>query len=461
MEGLLSWEDLVKDKIYNAGRLFPARSEGKGPFLQPLHCGLTEKRLINPAKGLNCLHPACVELEALFNHIERVRKWECPLCLSPLPYYQIFIDLRLKQILAKLSRKGDEQTSRVEVYGDGSWQVEKSGSGTFLQTTLSVDTSSVMSLYPVTTSSSVLPSLSSLVNSRQDPSYLLQFPWNRNDVLAFNFQEHTWVPVSNLTNSLRKYSFFTMIYTSPLDLYICGGVDYEYYQTPLVHYFHPKNNSLERKKAMSLPRSHFAGAHVSGVIYVFGGLCNGETLATCEKYTIEQDKWEDIAAMPVGRCCHIAAVRSDNSVMVVAGSEFSGQTRTILIYSTVLDQWTSVALALPHMVESPHFICFFQESVLLLFGGVGRNSSGKLRPCKHVQLLKMGTFQWRTHHTSLLLPVGEAIYPALRDLQTNIVHIITADEESFHITYDLRQEFLQRPVPELTTFGSSAEESTN
>lgn len=88
----------------------------------------------------------------------------------------------------------------------------------------------------------------------------------------------------------------------------------------------------------------------------------------------------------------------------------------------------------------------------MLFGGVGRNEHGKLKASKHVQLLKMNTLQWRTDHTALLLPIGEAIYPAVRDLKANTVHIVTGGDESVHVIYDLRQEFLQRPVPELTAF---------
>jgi len=88
----------------------------------------------------------------------------------------------------------------------------------------------------------------------------------------------------------------------------------------------------------------------------------------------------------------------------------------------------------------------------MLFGGMSRNESGKLRGCKHVQLLKMNTLQWRTDHTALLLPLGEALYPAVRDLMINTAHLVTTEEDSLHVVYDLRQEFLHRPVPELTAF---------
>jgi len=357
MEGILRWDDLVKDKVYNAGRLFPVRADGQGASLQSLKCGLTDKRLVNPAKGLNCLHQSCIELGALFAHVERVRKWECPLCLAPLPYYQIFIDLRVSQILSKLARKGDMQTIRVEVYSDGTWKLEKTSHSALLSTPAPpIDSSSsIVSLYPVDSIPPDAKPLASFVDANKDPAYLLQFPWNRNDVLAFDFRSHHWVPLTNFTNTLRKFSYFTSIYASAVDLYLCGGVDYEYYQTSLLHHFNP-DSGLTRKKAMTLPRSHFPGVHISGIIYVFGGLCNGETVASSEKYSISTDVWEEIAPMPAGRSCHVATVRADQAVLVIAGSEFSGQTSTVLIYDVRLDSWTALALSLPYLVESPHTI---------------------------------------------------------------------------------------------------------
>ena len=356
MEGILTWDDLVKDKVFNAGRLFPVRGEG-GTCLQSLKCGLTEKRLVNPAKGLNCLHQACMELSSLFAHIERIRKWECPLCLAPLPYYQIFIDLRVKQILSKLAKKGEMLTTRVEIYSDGSWKPEKTVDPSLAPNPISsIDSpNSVISLYPVDSNSLTAKPLASFVDKHKSPAYLLQFPWNSNEVLAFDFSNHHWVPVVNMTNTLRKYSYFTAIYTTAVDLYLCGGVDYEYYQTGLMHHFNP-GTGLTRKKAMNLPRSHFPGVHLSESIFVFGGLCNGETLASSEKYSIAQDQWQDVAPMPAGRSCHIAAARVDQTIMVIAGSEFSGQTSTILIYDVPHDYWTALTLSLPHLVESPHTI---------------------------------------------------------------------------------------------------------
>lgn len=42
------------------------------PISKSLKCGLTGKRLILPARGLNCLHSDCVELIELLNYALKI-----------------------------------------------------------------------------------------------------------------------------------------------------------------------------------------------------------------------------------------------------------------------------------------------------------------------------------------------------------------------------------------------------
>lgn len=39
----------------------------------------------------------------------------------------------------------------------------------------------------------------------------------------------------------------------------------------------------------------------------------------------------------------------------------------------------------------------------------------------------------------------------MHDLSENKAHIVTGGDEPVHVIYDMRQEFLQRPVPEIAT----------
>ena len=66
-----------------------------------------------------------------------------------------------------------------------------------------------------------------------------------------------------------------------------------------------------------------------------------------------------------------------------------------------------------------------------------------------MQLFKMNTFQWRSTHTQLNFPIGESSFSAVHDVYENKAHLVTGGDEPVHVIYDMRQEFLQRPVPEI------------
>jgi hypothetical protein len=122
---LITISDLVKEKVYNGLRVFEHSGEIGVPQLQSLYCSMTDKRMEYPSRGINCRHSTCVELEDFLHHTEQARRWDCPICLEPVPYYQLFIDATLRQILLKLKAKGDLTTRRVEVWEDGTWKTEE------------------------------------------------------------------------------------------------------------------------------------------------------------------------------------------------------------------------------------------------------------------------------------------------------------------------------------------------
>jgi len=53
------------------------------PWLQPLCCPLSQSRMRIPARGRDCQHLRCFDLEAYFNTSARIvfhRRWRCPIC---------------------------------------------------------------------------------------------------------------------------------------------------------------------------------------------------------------------------------------------------------------------------------------------------------------------------------------------------------------------------------------------
>lgn len=112
MDELLTIEDLVKDRSINALRVFEHRSDPNVPYILPTLCPFSNKPLITPAKGLNCNHIASIELRELLTYIKSSKKWECPLCFKPMPYYQIYVDSAAKQIFLKLRMKYHNRSLR-------------------------------------------------------------------------------------------------------------------------------------------------------------------------------------------------------------------------------------------------------------------------------------------------------------------------------------------------------------
>eukprot|EP01084_Bolivina_argentea_P104579 187250_1 len=67
-----------------------------------LRCPLSTAKIQTPIRGTNCLHSQCIDLKTflLFSHDTGV--WQCPVCLNPLTFNQIFIDNKMNDILKQI-----------------------------------------------------------------------------------------------------------------------------------------------------------------------------------------------------------------------------------------------------------------------------------------------------------------------------------------------------------------------
>lgn len=66
-----------------------------------LCCPLSLERHEIPAKGKNCSHKRCFDLETFLLYSDTSDVWQCPVCNKPLPYEDIVIDNETQQILAQ------------------------------------------------------------------------------------------------------------------------------------------------------------------------------------------------------------------------------------------------------------------------------------------------------------------------------------------------------------------------
>ncbi|KAK0426825.1 hypothetical protein QR680_009919 [Steinernema hermaphroditum] len=84
-----------------------------------LLCPLSRTRMIMPAKGANCSHLQCFDLNSYLMMNERRSTWKCPICDQTSTAYNLVRD----QYFIDILHKTDSSTIEVELLRDGSWRV--------------------------------------------------------------------------------------------------------------------------------------------------------------------------------------------------------------------------------------------------------------------------------------------------------------------------------------------------
>lgn len=80
-----------------------------------LLCPLMIDRIVTPAKGINCRHPHCFDLQTFISLAEQSYNWQCPICLRPLPESEVRVDHRMAAIL----QRAPEDVEQIRFLPDG------------------------------------------------------------------------------------------------------------------------------------------------------------------------------------------------------------------------------------------------------------------------------------------------------------------------------------------------------
>ncbi|KAH7719713.1 MIZ zinc finger family protein [Aphelenchoides avenae] len=88
-----------------------------GVTFKPLSliCPIMKKRIVHPARGVNCNHMECFDLSAYLGSQISKPFWECPVCSKPLPA----AELRTYEFMSYVLRDELVSVRSVEVLGDG------------------------------------------------------------------------------------------------------------------------------------------------------------------------------------------------------------------------------------------------------------------------------------------------------------------------------------------------------
>eukprot|EP01059_Diplonema_ambulator_P014892 TRINITY_DN25925_c0_g1_i2.p1 TRINITY_DN25925_c0_g1~~TRINITY_DN25925_c0_g1_i2.p1 ORF type:complete len:425 (+),score=107.18 TRINITY_DN25925_c0_g1_i2:89-1363(+) len=94
--------------------------QGEGEALEvsiTLKCPLTQVRIAVPARGSQCAHPECFNLESFVSLSSALHAWSCPICDAPLPPSELLVDPLLLKII------NTTEAINVWVSQDGTWKI--------------------------------------------------------------------------------------------------------------------------------------------------------------------------------------------------------------------------------------------------------------------------------------------------------------------------------------------------
>lgn len=112
--------------------------------------------------------------------------------------------------------------------------------------------------------------------------------------------------------------------------------------------------------------------YLDGFYYALGGSdCNLNNLNKCERYSLEEDSWENIADLKKPRYkATCVSIPKDGLIYVIGGGNDDELFKTIERYDAFFPEWIEIQLENPvlrYCLES----CLLPDSnFILIFGGV-------------------------------------------------------------------------------------------
>jgi hypothetical protein len=169
----------------------------------------------------------------------------------------------------------------------------------------------------------------------------------------------------------------SMVWDGGNYLYVSSSATSSPYTSYLQRY-HITNGTWEARTGSLLPKRYAGMAYSNGYIYMIGGI-EGSTLsaATCQKYNVSTDTWEQIAPLPEAVNFTKWSVDADNNYvyLVGAGGGFSPYaiTMNVYYYDIAANTWLlDAALPAPRGLANGLLV----DGFFKLFLGGGNDGSG-------------------------------------------------------------------------------------
>ena len=160
-------------------------------------------------------------------------------------------------------------------------------------------------------------------------------------IIKHDLNRKTW-SYHQLDKTLFRLELFAFSSYNNL-MIISGGIDPIYGEiTKKTYVFNYDDKTLTEKSNMKFSRYKHLMLVLGNVIYCLGGCAKGEIgIKTCEKYLIDEDKWENMASLKVKRSVILGTLSSGNRFLYVLGGNDQENNLILIIekYDIANDLW--------------------------------------------------------------------------------------------------------------------------
>eukprot|EP01017_Pseudomicrothorax_dubius_P029821 TRINITY_DN365_c0_g1_i11.p1 TRINITY_DN365_c0_g1~~TRINITY_DN365_c0_g1_i11.p1 ORF type:complete len:638 (+),score=129.18 TRINITY_DN365_c0_g1_i11:148-2061(+) len=214
------------------------------------------------------------------------------------------------------------------------------------------------------------------------PNYSLLFGDDSDPrILEFNMTNHH---ISNLPLplNLELLSYQGGVRISSNKFFIAGGLNLrsKMIVSKNAYLYNPRKGKCKVLPKMNVSRYAFCTAKVGHHIYVMGGRTAGDDttaiLSRCERFNLNEKKWEELPPLNIPRVSAISFVIKDR-VFVAGGfvSPAHGHTDAIEVFNEAEARWKVIGLQLREPIEAACTFPLENENAVMIFGGKSSRES--------------------------------------------------------------------------------------
>ncbi len=172
-----------------------------------------------------------------------------------------------------------------------------------------------------------------------------------------------------MPNNLVLQSYSVSIGLNDGNILITGGLNSTFTNVSgSVYLYNPKLENCIEKSSLLYSRYTHALAHHGNFVYSIGGRSINGVLDSCERYSLNLNKWEKIASLNQRRCTTPAIVYEGTYIYCFGGYEGAGRIDSIEQYDIANDIWNMMKIKFPLSVEAETATLISKNEVLILGG---------------------------------------------------------------------------------------------